>query len=405
MSSRLRPHRCALFALVTALLLTGCTSADAPGRAALPTNATPSPTVAVTPVPQSQSAIHHVFVIVLENSPYAQSYGPGSKYAYLSQTLRRQGTLLSQYYGTAHYSLGNYLAMIGGVAPNKDIQLDCGHYRNMISPRPAADGQVKASTGCIYPAWTPTLVGQLADAHLTWRGYLEDMGNLSGREQATCGKPGLGPFSADRTQKAAPGDAYTARHNPFLYFTSVVDTAACAQNVGPLPRLTGDLASAATTANFSFIVPSLCNDGHDATCVGQPAGPEAEDAWLATWVPRITASPAFRADGALIIVNDEADGDSSACCREPSGPNVAYPGGPVEALKSAPGGGKGGGRIGALILSPFVRADATSSTPYNHYSLLRSIEDIFGLRHLGYADQPTLRPFGSDVWLPAARTG
>ncbi|TAM71136.1 MAG: phosphoesterase [Microbacteriaceae bacterium] len=402
---RLSVRIAASVSLVVALLLTGCTSSDAPGAPTLPPAPTHTQTVVATPVPQSQSAIHHVFLIVLENSPYALSYGAGSNYAYLSQTLRKQGTLLSQYYATAHYSLGNYLAMIGGVAPNKDIQLDCSHYRNMINPRRTAAGQVKASAGCVYPAWTPTLVGQLSDAHLTWRGYLEDMGNLSGREQATCGKPSLGSFSADGTQKAAAGDAYTARHNPFLYFASVVDTPACAKNVVPLPQLTGDLASAATTANFSFIAPSLCNDGHDATCVGQPGGPAAEDAWLSTWVPRITASAAFRADGALIIVNDEADGDSSACCREPSGPNVAYPGGPVAALKHATGGGKGGGRIGALILSPFVRADATSSVPYNHYSLLRSIEDIFGLGHLGYAGQAGLRPFGSDVWLPAARTG
>jgi phosphatidylinositol-3-phosphatase len=381
--------------LIAGLLLAGCTTSDAPTA----TGASKSPT------PVSQSAVHHVFVIVLENSPYASSYGTSSKYTFLAQTLRKQGTLLSQYYATAHYSLGNYLAMIGGVAPNKDIQLDCGHYRNMINPRPAADGQVKASTGCVYPAWTHTLVGQLGNAHLTWHGYMEDMGNVTGREQGTCGKPSLGSYSADGTHTATQGDAYTARHNPFLYFASVVGTPACSKNVVPLPRLAGDLASTATTANFSFIVPSLCNDGHNATCDGQQGGPAAENAWLSAWVPRITASPAFRTDGALIIVNDEADGDSSACCRQPSGPNVAYPGGPVDALKNAAGGGKGGGRIGALILSPFVRAGATSNVPYNHYSLLRSIEDIFGLGHLGYAAQVGLRPMGTDVWTAAAGMG
>jgi phosphatidylinositol-3-phosphatase len=381
--------------LVAALLVTGRPSADIPDG--------PAPTATATEV--QQPAIHHVFVIVLENSSYAQSYGANSKYTYLAQRLRKQGTLLSQYYATGHYSLGNYLAMIGGVAPNKDIQHDCGHYRSMVGARRAADGQVKASAGCVFPAWTPTLVGQLSHAHLTWRGYFEDMGNVSGREQPTCGKPSLGKFSADRTQLAASGDAYTARHNPFLYFASVVKTPDCAKHVVPLPRLAVELASTTTTANFSFIAPSLCNDGHDSTCVGQPGGPAAEDAWLSTWVPKITASPAFRRDGALIIVNDEARGDSSACCLQPSGPNVAYPGGPDAALKNAPGGGKGGGRIGALILSPFARANATTSVRYNHYSLLRSIEDLFGLRHLGYADQAGLRPFGTDVWIPAARTG
>ncbi len=61
--------------------------------------------------------IQHVFVITLENASYAQSYGPDSKYPYLSDVLRIQGVLLNQYYATSHYSLGNYLAMLGGVAP------------------------------------------------------------------------------------------------------------------------------------------------------------------------------------------------------------------------------------------------------------------------------------------------
>jgi hypothetical protein len=346
----------------------------------------------------SMPPVHHVFVIVLENAAYAESYGPSPKYSYLAQTLRSQGELLSQYYATAHYSLGNYLAILGGVGPNRDIQLDCPRYVDMVHPVKAADGQVKAAEGCVYPKWVPTLAGQLTSQKLTWKGYMEDMGAIYGREQSTCGKPALGADSADLTQKATAGDAYTARHNPFLYFSSIAKTAACAANVVPLARLPRDLASIETTPNFSFISPSLCNDGHEVTCVGQPAGPAAEDSWLREWVPRITASPAFRTDGALFIVNDEADSDSSACCGELAGPNLAYPGGPVASLKAEAGGGKGGGRVGALVLSPFVNPGSTSSVPYNHYSLLRSIEDLFGLGHIGFAGQIGLRAFGSDVW-------
>ncbi len=167
--------------------------------------------------------------------------------------------------------------------------------------------------------------------------------------------------------------------------------------------MAADLSSVATTPNFSFISPSLCNDGHEMTCTGQAAGPAAEEAWLRTWVQLITASPAFRADGALFIVNDEADADSSACCHQPSGPNVAHPGYPQTAVKdgtfaNSSGGGKGGGRTGALVISPFVRAGSTSATAYNHYSLLKSIEDLFGLARLGYAGQSDLKVFGTDVW-------
>ncbi len=393
----------AVAALASAVALASCATSSP----LAPTLASPIPTAPApgTSPAASASGIHHVFVIVLENAPYAESYGLHSKYRYLAQTLRPQGTLLSQYYATAHYSLGNYLAIIGGVAPNKEIQLDCGNYQAMVNPTNAADGQVSARSGCIFPEQTPTLAGQLTAANLSWKGYMEDMGNVSGREQGTCGVPSLGNASADLTQKAVAGDAYAARHNPFLYFDSVVNSPTCITNVVPLSQLTKDLGSIESTPNFSFISPSLCNDGHDDSCQGQPAGPAAEDAWLKTWVTQITQSAAFRTDGALIIVNDEASGDSSACCSEPSGPNIAYPGGTDAALMQAAGGGKGGGRTGALVLSPFVVPGAVSAVPYNHYSLLRTVEDIFGVSHLGYAGQPELHPFGTDVWTAAAHIG
>jgi hypothetical protein len=59
--------------------------------------------------------------------------------------------------------------------------------------------------------------------------------------------------------------------------------------------------------------------------------------------------------------------------------------------------GPGGGRVGALALSPFIRRGTVSSVPYNHYSQPRTVENIFGLGHLGYADAPALRALGSDV--------
>jgi hypothetical protein len=60
--------------------------------------------------------------------------------------------------------------------------------------------------------------------------------------------------------------------------------------------------------------------------------------------------------------------------------------------------GMGGGRVGALVLSPFVKPGSVSSTPYNHYSLLASIEDLFDRPYLGYAAQPGLNRFGLDVY-------
>ena len=99
-----------------------------------------------------------------------------------------------------------------------------------------------------------------------------------------------------------------------------------------------------------------------------------------------------------MITFDESgdDDDATSCCGEvessglddPSHPNVNQPG-----LYGA-----GGGKVGAVVLSPFVRAGTVSKAPYNHYSLLRTIEDAFGLGHLGDAKQPQVHPFGPDVY-------
>src|SRR4051812_20180919 len=230
-----------------------------------------------------------------------------------------------------------------------------------------------------------------ADRGLTWKGYMEDMGADPARDNGTaCAHPAIG--TADRTQQASPTDQYATRHNPFVYFHSIIDDpAGCAARDVPLTQLEADLGSAATTPNLSFVVPDLCHDGHDATCAdGTPGGLPAADAFLRTWVPRITSSPAFAADGLLVVTFDEAADDSSACCGERPGPNTPAPGGQS--------GGPGGGRVGAVLLSPFVAPGTVSAEQYNHYGLLRSIEDVFGLSHLGYAGAGGVRPFGADVY-------
>ncbi len=163
----------------------------------------------------------------------------------------------------------------------------------------------------------------------------------------------------------------------------------CAARDVSLKPLQGDLASIKSTPNLSFITPDLCHDGHDATCAdGGPGGLAAADAFLRTWVPRITASPAYQRDGLLAIVFDEAStSDSSACCGEQPGPNTPAPGGP-----------SGGRRTGAVLLSPRIAPGTVTQQPYNHYSLLSSLEDAFGLAQLGYAGAPGPQSFGSDVF-------
>jgi hypothetical protein len=220
------------------------------------------------------------------------------------------------------------------------------------------------------------------------------MGNTPA-EGTTCRHPGIG--QQDHTQTAEPGDQYAARHNPFVYFHSIIDSPSCAQNDVPLDRLPADLQSASATGNYTFITPSLCHDGHDEPCAnGEPGGLVSADAFLRKWIPAIQASPAYREGGMVVVTFDEAEGgpggdaDSSACCNQPQFPNTPNNGGPTP--------GQGGGRVGAVVLSPFVKAGSVNQTAYNHFSFLRSVEDIFGVGHLGYAAQAGLAAFGSDVF-------
>ncbi len=341
-----------------------------------------------TPV---SNKIGHVFVIVLENENASTSFGSGSSAPYLAQTLTAQGAYLSNYYGIGHNSLDNYIAMISGQGPNRTTQLDCQTYVEFSGGAPtAANGQSKGS-GCVYPTSVPSLPDQLTDAGLSWKGYMEDMGNTPSRESATCGHPAIG--AKDNTQSATAADQYATRHDPFVYFHSVIDDqASCDAHVVNLSKLDADLADAGSTPNFTFITPNLCHDGHDAPCAdGEPGGLTSADSFLQTWVPKILASPAYQQDGLLIVTFDESGGalaDSSACCGEGPSANVLLPG----------IAGLGGGKVGAVVLSPFVKGGTVSATDYNHYSLLRSVEDLFGLQYLGYAGLSGQAGFGSDVY-------
>jgi len=350
--------------------------------------------------------IGHVFVIVLENQSYAGTFGNPAADPYLAQTLPAQGALLTQYYGTGHESNDNYVSMVSGQGPNPQNQGDCQIYDNFLGSGPLVNGQA-VGTGCVYPQNVQTVGNQLTENRMTWKGYMQDMGNVAGREAPVCGHPALN--SQDKTQSAVSGDGYVSRHDPFVYFHSVIDNAAyCAAHVVPLGSTSGalpagapagttglatDLASVATTPNLSFITPNLCQDGHDFPCTNETSGSSALadiDGFLSTWVPRITSSPAFIKDGLLVVTFDESDGpqsDASACCNEAPGPDTPLPG--IT--------GMGGGRVGAVLLSHFIKGGTVSATPYNHYSLLASIEGDFGLNRLGYAATAS-STFGSDVF-------
>ena len=334
--------------------------------------------------------VRHVFVVNLENKSYGETFGASSPAKYLNNTLLSKGQLLDNYYGTAHNSLPNYIAQISGQGPNPQTQGDCQVYSDFEQVATTTDGQA-VGAGCVFPANVPTVASQLAESHLTWKGYMEDIGN-SPTEAKTCRHPAIG--SVDDTQQAQVGDQYAARHDPFVYFHSIIDSPSCASNVVGLGQLSRDLQATATTPNLAYITPNLCDDGHDAPCVdGRPGGLVSADAWLQSWIPKILASPAFRHDGLLVVTFDEAElegsnADSSSCCGEGPGPNAPLPG--ITGL--------GGGRVGAVVISRWTRPGRVNATAYNHYGLLRTIEDLYGLGHLGYAGDPAVTSFGHDVF-------
>jgi hypothetical protein len=394
---------------------------------------------ATDPVTTAAVKVKHVFVIVLENKNFSDTFGSSTQDPYLQKTLVPMGGLLTQYYGTGHVSLDNYISMISGQAPTPDTDDDClpgltgtiGNYNNVVQTGTTSDGQVIATGGCIYPASVQTLPDQLTAAGLSWRGYMEDMGNDPARESATCGHPAIGTGTDNTNTAEAPsaavpkGDAYATRHDPFMYFHSIIDPASCNTNVVNLTKLTADLASASTTPNYVFITPNLCDDGHDGsgtgatgtTCAnGNPGGLTSADAFLKTWVPTILASPAYQQDGLLIITFDESNYTQTSSTNATTGQttvNLTFPGQPCCDQQPGPNlngvrpgmftlantstlveniiiNGYGGDQVGALLISPFVKPGSTSSIAYNHYALLKSLEDIFKVDgHLGYAaDKP-----------------
>ena len=324
--------------------------------------------------------VRHLFVIVLENQDFTEWYTAGQQFApYLTQTLPSQGELLPNYYGIGHSSLDNYVAMISGQPPTTATKNDCP---DPLTDVPAsADGNgIATGNGCVYPANFPTVADQLTHAGDTWRAYEQNI---------------PGPCSLNQSGP----DSYARKHNPFVFFRSLRDSGQCAANDVGLDQLPGDLKQISTTPNFTFITPDQCHDAH-TDCANPSADPVSQepgqlssaDGFLKQYVPMIMASPAYKQDGLLAIVFDEGI-DGLSCCGEPAtDPDGSLAGSEL----GIPG--QGGGQTGAILLSKFVQAGSTVTTSYNHYSLLRSVEEFFGVPPLGEARSSSITPFGSDVF-------
>jgi phosphatidylinositol-3-phosphatase len=351
----------------------------------VPAPAPPAPTpVPVTPTGPQLPDVKHLFLIVLPPAGYDSTFGTKSQTPYLSTELTKQGELISNYYAVTGSELANKIAIVSGQGPNPDTAAGCSSYNDITPGTESTDPQQKGEvlgTGCVFPRSTLTLADELVANGSTWKAYVQDT------PPPPDAPPPTGPCG--RTQDT-----------PFASFHSVTDLPTCAASFADMDQLTTDLSTAASTPSLAYIEPHLTDLA-------------ATDAFLKDLIPRITDSPAYK-DGGMIAITfanapqDGPDADSSACCAEPTYPNMppAQPALPPDASVPAnplpPGADSatgGGGRVGLLLISSFVKAGTTNAvSAYNHYSVLRSIEDLFELQPTGYAGYPGVLAFDNVIY-------
>jgi hypothetical protein len=344
-------------------------------------------------------AITHVWLIDLSGQSFAGALAHGAPDPYLAKQLVGQGTLLSNYTLTATSPLANDIALLSGQGVNTDTEQDCPTYSEVTPPTLTGKGLTEG-IGCVYPKAAQTLADQLSVADLTWRAYLQDMAPTAPAAPTTatgspptpatpsapvnpteastgpsCRHPALG--ASEPLTPPTPGEDYLGFRNPFVYFNSLLASGACASDDLDLSQLSSSLASATSTPNLSWIVPSACHDGAPTQCAaGSPSGLAAADAFLKEVVPSILANAAYKSAGLIVITFD-------------SGPPAAA---------GTPPGSSAPADVGALLLSPFVKRNATVKTDFNAFSLLKSLERLYGVPFLGHAADPTVEQFGDGIY-------
>jgi hypothetical protein len=275
-----------------------------------------------------------VFLIVEENHGFSQIIGNPA-----APTLNK----LANDYGlaTASFAVGdpsapNYVAMLGG----------------------STFGIADNNAYYLHTLDKPSLMSQLEAAHLSWKGYLQSMPY-----------PGFKGICYPNRCNGVPDfdTLYNSKHNGIPYFKSIQSNPAEMAKMVPLSQLKSDLAN--EPPSFGYIVPDECSDMHGAPpyCVdsGDPfsisdnALVAAADKLVGRIVQQLQNAPFWSSgNNAIVITFDEgADGDTSGCC----------------------GVDPGKGRIATIVITSHGPRGLSDPTPYNHYSLLQSLERAFGL--------------------------
>jgi hypothetical protein len=274
-------------------------------------------------------AYRHVIWIWMENHGYDSVVG--SRSAPFANRLAHECGLAVNYHSVTHPSLPNYIAATSG--GTQGITDDC-------DPRDCSRA-------------TQSLFGQVADAGMTWAAYEESMPT---------------PCALNAGQGTNPAGTYAPKHDPAAYYLAL--RKGCSRRVLPLGTpAAGAFAQALdhrSLARFTFITPNLCNDTHDCpVSVG--------DAWLARWMRSIVSSPSYRDQRTVIFITwDEGEGPGSNDC--------------------AANTSDAGCHVATLVVSRSTRRGTRSAALFNHYSLLRTTEQLLGIsRYLGHAGDASTR--------------
>jgi phosphatidylinositol-3-phosphatase len=310
----------------------------------------------------------HVFVIIEENKDYDQIVG-GANAPTISRLAREYGDA-THMYGEVHPSEANYVALLGG--DTFGIHDDDPYYCKPGSTDANCAGA--AEPGYVdHTVHARDLGDQLVARGLSWKGYYEDLpapGSLA--------YIASDPKVSDGSRATA---LYASKHSGFVNFAQVQSAPDRAERIVGFDQLDRDLASG-RLPSFALIVPNQCNEMHGLVGAKVPVDCQAQnkaaliqrgDAEVAHLVEAIERTPAWNGSGnfAIVITFDEGAGKTrEGCC-----------GVTPNAISNF-----GGGHIPTIVVTNHGPHRLADDTPYNHYSLLRTIEDAFGVEeHLGHA--------------------
>jgi len=331
------------------------------------------PTMAQTSADAAVPRYAHVVVIIEENKDYQQILD-GKDAPNIARLAHTYGTA-TQFYSEVHPSEANYVALLGG--DTFGIHDDDAYYCKPGSSAPYCFGA--SHPGYVdHTVREPHLGDQMQAVGLTWKGYYEDI------PEAGSGAVIAGPGGAPALD--TKGAYYASKHSGFINFASVQNDPARPAHIVGFDQLEADLATDALP-NFALIVPNQCNEMHGLPAPDVAADCQSSnvtglirrgDGEIARLVKHLQASAAWRSheNMAIIITFDEGSGkERGGCCAvTPNAPSNF-----------------GGGRIPTVIITNHGPRNVADPTAYNHYSMLRTLEDAFGitthLRHAAETDQ------------------